>query len=709
MEKPIRREIEIGGRTLSLETGSLAPRAKSAVLAQYGETIVLTTVCSGPASQEIDFLPLTVDFEERLYAGGRISTSRFIKREGRPSEEAILSARLIDRSIRPLFPKDYTNEIQVIITVFSVDQENDPAVLSIIATSAALSLSPIPWDGPIGAVRVGLKDGNFILNPRESELEYSDLNLVLAATPDKIVMLEGEGSQVSEEEVLESISFAHKDLRKIINLIEELVKEKGKEKEKVEKLLIDEKKAKKVKKFIAKNLLNQVLYTANFDEGLTVEAKEKLEVEFGDELTKRELKRIFEDEARNFVREKVLSGQRLDGRLADELRPVDIKVGIFPRTHGSAIFKRGETQVISIVTLGSPALEQLIEGMSGEETKRYMHHYNFPPFSTGEVKRMGSPGRREIGHGVLAEKALLPVIPPEEKFPYTIRVVSEILSSAGSTSMGSVCGSTLALMDAGVPILNPVAGVAMGLISQDSKKVILTDIAYSEDSFGDMDFKVAGTDKGITALQMDLKVAGINSTILKETLIKAQEAKLKILEKMRSVIAIPKTALSPYAPKVEVVRVDPAKIGEVIGSGGRTIRKIMEKTRTAIDIEDDGTINITGKDPESCQMAVKWIEGLTREIKPGEIFEGTVKKILPFGAMVEILPGKEGLVHISQLAPFRVTKVEDVLRLGQQVGVRVTETDVQGRLNLSMRLHGGPPPKISSRRPFDTQRRGRRG
>jgi polyribonucleotide nucleotidyltransferase len=708
MKKPTRCEIEIGGRTLSLEIGSLAPRAQSAVLARYGDTIVLATICSGQANEEIDFLPLTVDFEERLYAGGRISTSRFIKREGRPSEEAILSARLIDRSIRPLFPKDYTNEIQVIITVFSVDQENDPAVLSVIATSAALSLSPIPWNGPISAVRVGCRNGNFILNPKESELEFSDLNLVLTATRDKVLMLEGEGNQLSEEKILESVSFAQNDLRKIIDLIENIVKKEGKRKEKVEVSLIDEKKAKKIREFIVENYFNQL--PSNVDsseESLTVEFKERLEREFGEEFTKKELSRILEEETRNFVRGKILSGQRLDGRGMDEIRPIDIEVAIFPRTHGSALFKRGETQIISIVTLGSPALEQLIEGMTGEETKRYMHHYNFPPFSTGEVKRVGSPGRREIGHGVLAEKALLPVIPPEDKFPYTIRVVSEVLSSAGSTSMGAVCGSTLALMDAGVPISNLVAGVAMGLVTQDSKQMILTDIAYSEDSFGDMDFKVAGTDKGITALQMDLKIAGVGSDTLGGVLKKASEARLKILEKMRGVIAVPKTVLSPYAPKVEVVHVDPAKIGEVIGSGGRIIRKIMEKTGTAINVEDDGTISITAKDPESCQMAAKWIDGLTREIKPGEIFEGTVKRILPFGAMVEILPGKEGLVHISQLAPFRVASVEDVVRLGQNVKVRVSETDAQGRLNLSMRLTESSPPKISPRS-FRDRRQGRR-
>ncbi|OGD86337.1 polyribonucleotide nucleotidyltransferase [Candidatus Curtissbacteria bacterium RBG_16_39_7] len=705
---PLKKEIEIGGRTLSLEIGSLAPRALSAVLAQYGDTIVLATICTGKVNEDIDFLPLTVDFKEKLYAGGRISSSRFIKREGRPSEEAILSARLIDRSIRPLFPKEYSNEIQVIITVFSVDQENDPAALAVIATSAALSLSPIPWNGPISTVRVGSRNGNFILNPRESELEFSDLNLVIVATRDRIVMLEGEGNQASEEKVLESVSFAQADLGKIIDLIEEITKERGEKKEKTEGLSTDEKKAKKIRKFIAENLFNQLTpNTVSSDEDLTVRFKEKLESELGEEFTKKELSKILEEETRIFIRDKILSGKRLDGRKVDEIRPIDAKVGIFPRTHGSALFRRGETQIISIVTLGSPALEQLIEGMTGEETKRYMHHYNFPPFSTGEVKRIGSPGRREIGHGVLAERALLPVIPTEDKFPYTTRVVSEVLSSAGSTSMGAVCGSTLALMDAGVPISNLVAGVAMGLVSKDNKKVILTDIAYSEDSFGDMDFKVAGTDKGITALQMDLKIAGVDPDTLGGVLKNAREARLKILEKMRSVIAVPKTVLSPYAPKVEIVRVDPSKIGEVIGSGGRTIRKIMEKTDTAINVEDDGTVSITGKDPELCQMAAKWIDGLTREIKPGEIFEGTVKRILPFGAMVEVLPGKEGLVHISQLAPFRVANVEDVVRLGQNVKVRVSETDAQGRLNLSMNLTESSPPKIAPR-PFRDRRQGRR-
>lgn len=680
-------ETEIAGRLLVFEVGAFAQKSQSSVLAKYGETIVLATVCTKDISSEIGFLPLTVDFEERLYAGGRISTSRFIKREGRPSEEAILTDRLIDRSIRPLFEKYYPKEIQVIVTVLSIDQENDPAVLGILATSAALSISGIPWAGPIGAIRVGHKDGGYLANPQEKEIEFSDLDLIVVGKEGKTVMLEGGAREVAEDVILGAVEFAHREIQPIVSLIGEMKKKVGNKEEKPKATTLSAKDLKDVMTFIKKDIL-----VKDFDyseEKWQETAKEKLFEKFGERIDRRELSRIFEEEVRQFFQESIQNGIRPDGRKFNELRSLNMSVGLLPRTHGSALFERGETQILSIVTLGSPALEQLIEGMTGEGTKRFMHHYNFPPFSTGEVRRVGPTGRREVGHGVLAERALVPVIPPEDKFPYTIRVVSEVLASAGSTSMGAVCDSSLALMDAGVPISEPVAGVAIGLVTKGEKKIILTDIAYAEDAFGDMDFKIAGTKNGLTALQMDLKIRGIEKEIVSQSLSQAKEARVKILEKMRQTLPTFRATLSPYAPRVAVLHIDPAKIGEVIGSGGRVIRKIMEETGTVIDVEDDGTVNISGKDPTLCQKAVDWISSIVKEVKVGEFYEGEVKRILPFGAMVEFLPGKEGLVHISKLAPYRVGTVEDVVRIGQRVKVHVAEIDPQGRVNLSMISEGG--------------------
>lgn len=693
-------ELELAGRKLILETGELAERAQASVLARYGDTIALSTVCIKEKSEEVDFLPLTVDYEEKLYAGGKISTSRFIKREGRPSEEAILSARLIDRTIRPLFDPKLNVEIQVVVTVLSVDLENDPAILAIIATSAAIVLSGLPWAGPVGVVRVGLKDGSYLLNPTEAELDSSDLDLAISATSDGIVMLEATTNQISEEVFLAAAEFGQKQIADIVNLISKFAAAAGKKKLDIETTKVDLKLEAQVRDFIAGKLLSGKPDKNFGTEAWYLAAKEKIEADFGEKLPLQLAAAILDESVDNYLRRYVLrTSRRLDGRGFDEIRPIEIETGLLPRTHGSAMFKRGDTQVLSVVTLGSPALEQLIDGMTGEKTKRFMHHYNFPPFSTGEVKRIGSPGRREIGHGVLTERALLPVIPAEEKFPYTVRVVSEVLASAGSTSMAAVCGSTLALQDAGVNISDPVAGVAIGLISQDGKEVLLADIAYAEDSSGDMDFKIAGTKTGLTALQMDLKIHGISLSLVRQALEQARKARMAILEKMAEVLPATRPSLSPYAPRVSMVKIDPSKIGEVIGSGGKVIRNIMAQTGTAIDVEDDGTISVSGKDSASCGEAVERIKALTREVVAGETFEGTVKRILPFGAMVEFLPGKEGMVHISKLAPYRVGKVEDVVRIGQKVKVRVSETDSVGRVNLSMKLDDSGPARAKKRQP----------
>lgn len=693
MSNIIRKELDLAGTKLVLETGELAAQAAGAVKASFGETVVLATAVAQKAQPDVDFFPLTVDYQERLYAGGKISTSRFIKREGRPSEEAILTARLIDRSIRPLFPKDYQAEVQVIITVLSVDGENDPDVVSLIAASSALAISDIPWNGPIAGLRIGKQNGGFLLNPKEDEKSFSTLDLVLVSKKEEIVMIEATGPQVDEESIVAAVNFGLAEGKKVIGLIEELAKEVGSDKQKYTPDKLSAPKEKAVKDFIGSHLIKELANPRLAqDENWFSQSLEKLEKEFlkeaEEEITSKILSEILDGEVADFLRKRILvDKKRIDGRGPNDIRPISIKVGILPRTHGSALFQRGATQVLSIATLASPALEQLIEGMAGEATKRYMHHYNFPPYSAGEVRRLGPPGRREIGHGSLAERALTPTLPSQETFPYTIRVVSEVLSSAGSTSMASACGSSLALMDAGVPVKEPVAGISIGLITDkndQSKYVTLTDIAYQEDAQGDMDFKVAGTKNGVTAIQMDVKLNGISPKIVQEALNRAKTARLSILDKMLQAIPQARERISPHAPTVILVKIDPTKIGEVIGSGGRTINKIIAETGVDIDIKDDGIVTISGKDSAACQKAAKWVEGIVKEAQPGEVYDGLVKRILPFGAMVEILPGKEGLVHISRLAPYRVNKVEDVVKVGQTAKVRVTEIDDMGRVNLSM-------------------------
>lgn len=684
--KIITKSLKWGNNNLSLETGRFAPKPNGAVYARYGDTAVLATVCAGTPREDLGYFPLSVDFVEKLYAGGRISSSRFIKRENRPSEKAVLTGRLVDRSIRPLFPKDYTDEVQVIITVLSVDQENDPDFLSIIAASAALSISDVPWNGPLAAAKIGIKriDGKteYLLNPVNGELEQSPLDLVVSASKDGVVMLEAGANEATEDEALEAIKFAHKNLLPVIDLINDFTSQVGKKKKEVVAQEKNKELEKEVIKYIKDNFLPELKDPEVVsDEGWGHKCVETLQEIYKEntEISKGEIVEIFESQFKEFVRDNILeNNKRLDNRKPDEVRPINIEVGLLPRTHGSAFFQRGATHILTIATLGSPTLEQLIEGMEGEDKKRYMHHYNFAPYSTGEVKRLGSPNRREIGHGALAERALLPVIPPVEEFPYAIRMVSETMSSSGSTSMGSTCGSTLALMDAGVPIKKPVAGIAMGVITKGKNYKVLTDIGYTEDANGDMDFKIAGTKDGITAIQMDIKVLCVSFEILKEAIDGAKKARLFILEKMLAVIPEPRKQLSKYAPKIKVLFVDQESIGEVIGPGGKVIRGIIAQTGATVDIDDDGKVTIGGETDEIVNAAVKWVEGITKKIQAGEEYDGIIKRVVPFGAFVEVLPGKEGLVHSSQM-PQGFVATE-----GAAVHVWVREIDDLGRVNLTM-------------------------
>jgi polyribonucleotide nucleotidyltransferase len=701
----VSKETEIGGRKLRLEVGRFAPQTNASVLAQYGETMVLATVVRATPKEDLGYFPLSVEYIERLYAGGRIKGSRWVKREGRPSDEAILTGRLVDRSIRPLFPKDYNDEVQVTITVLSVDLENDPNVLSIIATSAALSISEIPWNGPIGAVAVGLKESVPFTNPTETEKPFSDLDLVVSTTKERVVMIEGKANEIVENRMQETIKFAKEEAQKIVTLIEKLQEEVGKPKLTVAAAEVSEEIKKEAHKFVSKYLDEEFAKEKAKEVGGsgTEGVMETFLANYEGE-AKKVAKRTFESAWKKTFREKVLGGKRIDGRAATEVRPIEVEVSILPRTHGSAMFKRGLTQVLTVTTLGAPSLHQLIESATGEESKRYIHHYSMPPYSMGEVGRMGGLSRREIGHGALAERALEPVIPTEEKFPYTVRIVSEVLSSNGSTSMASTCGSTLSLMDAGVPIAAPVAGVAMGLVTGEEAGgkgdfVVLTDIAGIEDFNGDMDFKITGSEKGITAIQLDVKISGLTGEIIEKTLAQAKEARVFILGKMLSVIAEPRQKISQYAPRVAVIHIDQDKIGEVIGPGGRVIRKLIEETGANIEVQDDGSVSVSGIDDASVASAISKIEGLTQEAEVGQIYEGEVKRIQPFGAFVEILPGKEGLVHVSQMGVGFVKDPGEVVSLGQKVKVRVTEVDERGRINLSMFLDGekkteeGPRPK----------------
>ena len=685
--------IEIDGRKLSLQTGKLARQATTSVYAQMGETCVLVTVTTGNKRDEIDFVPLQVEYVEKLYAGGRIKGSRWVKREGRPSDDAILRARIIDRSIRPLFPKNYRRDIQIIITLLSVDGINSPEILSAIATSAALSISPIPWEGPISTIRVAyIKNngaGTLMVNPTENDEKYSVLDLVVSSLKDKVVMIEANCEEVSEKVMLEGIQVAKNENKKIIEFIEKMTKKVGIQKEIVEGGLVDAKVLQVLKKDYEKHINDMILKKAEkeFDdaEALEVVVSEVLE-KYKSEFERKEIIKAIDYLSKQKIREQVLKKKkRIDGRSPNEIRELSSEVSILPRTHGSAIFQRGDTQVLAIVTLGAPGLEQLIESPEGEEAKRYIHHYYMPPYSVGETGRVGFPSRREIGHGALAEKAIEPVLPSEKEFPYTIRVVSEVLSSNGSTSMASTCGSSLALMDAGVPIKTPVAGIAMGLVFKSDKDyVILTDIMGIEDFSGDMDFKVAGTTDGITTIQLDVKINGLTDQLIKEILEEAKKARISILDSMNKIINKPRGELSKFAPKVIVLTPPQDKIGEIIGPGGKNIRSLIAKTQTEINVTDDGKVQISGLDKDKVEEAAKLIENITREVEVGEEFEGEVKRILPFGAFVEVLPGKEGLVHVSKMGKGFIRDPGQVVKIGQMVKVKVYQIDNQGRINLQM-------------------------
>ncbi|MFU8796288.1 MAG: polyribonucleotide nucleotidyltransferase [Dehalococcoidia bacterium] len=715
-------EHSLAGRVLSIQAGKFAQQAGGAVAVRYGSTIVLVTACSSHEPREgIDFLPLTVDYEERLYAAGKIPGS-FIRREGRPTEEAVITGRLIDRSLRPLFPKGYHFDVQVVATVLSVDQENDPDVCALIGASAALTLSDIPFLGPVSAVHVGYIDNALVVNPTLPQMEDSLLDLVVASTGKDVVMVEANAREVSEEIMLEAIRLGHQANLEIIELQEEMGRAYGKAKAEVKPKEHAPELAAQVASVLG-DRLSDIMKEPEKQQreralsALKREVKDKLAESFAES----EINSAFEARLRDTVRGKILSTRlHLDGRRPEEIRPISCEVGMLPRTHGSGLFSRGETQVLTITTLGSTGREQLLDGLGLEETKRFMHHYNFPPFSVGEVRRMGATGRREIGHGALVERAIAPILPSEEEFPYTIRLVSEVLSSHGSTSMASVCASTLSLMDAGVPVKAPVAGIAMGLVSgEGGDPVILTDIVGTEDAYGDMDFKVAGTARGLTALQLDIKLQEVDYGILGQALAQAREARLHILDKMGLVISVSRSRLSPYAPRMYEMKIDPGKIGAVIGPGGKVIRSIIEETKTTIEVNNDGTVIVGSSSEEAAQRAIKMIEDLTREVEQGEVFTGKVTRVFNFGAMVEILPGKEGLVHISELANYRVPEVEDVVKIGDEVMVKVIGIDHSGRINLSRkavfeglsRLPGAKvqdasAPRHQSRRPARPHGRG---
>lgn len=696
-------KLELGGRDLIVEISSLAEKANGSVIVRYGDTVVLATAVMAEKRGEQDFFPLTVEYEERYYAAGKILGSRFMRRESRPSDEAILTARAIDRAIRPLFPRNLQKEIQVVVTCLSWDGQNDPDVIGLLAASLALSVSDIPWNGPLIALRIGQINNGFVLNPTYEERENGQLDFLLAG-PDRDIanMIEMEGDETEEETLIEAWKFAKPYSEKLIDFQKEIIKKAGKEKTAAEEPVKDPELEREIREFLGERLEN-VLFPENGKMEKLNTLKEELlyfiegkypnmppktgEPRLSGGGKSGYAKRFFEEEMDRLVHDNALKKEkRPDGRKLDEIRPIDIEVGILPRTHGSGLFVRGQTKALSILTLGAPSDVKLLDGMEIRGKKRFMHHYNFPPYSSGEIKPMRGPGRREIGHGMLAEKALLHLVPNVDDFPYTIRAVTEILSSNGSTSMASVSAASLALMDAGVPIKAPATGISIGLMADGAGKYkLLADIQGPEDHHGDMDFKIAGTKTGITAIQMDVKIGGIDEKIMKEALSLAKKIRLQILEKMDKVISKPRPELSLWAPRIYTLQIKPEKIREVIGPGGKVINEIIDKCEVAIDIEDSGKIFITAEKEEAAKKALEWIQNITREVKVGEVFQGKVKRILAFGAFVEILPGQEGMVHISQLAPYRVEKVEDIVKIGDIVPVKVIEIDEQGRINLSIK------------------------
>jgi len=678
-------ECEVAGRRLVIESGRLAGQAEAAVTVRYGDTVVLVTVCiANEAREGVDFLPLTVDYEERLYAAGKIPGG-FIRREGRPSTEATLACRMTDRPLRPLLPKTWRKEIQLIVTVMSADLENDADLLSIIGCSTVLGMSRVPFAGPVSAVCVGYVNGELILNPTLPQLGESDLDLVVASTKDNVVMIEAGANEVHEDIVLKGIQMGHEANQAIIKLQEAIWQALGKPKEEVPSGEADPAVFEAVSTKIGSRLVEALSNSDKTERDEAISALSKDVAEDMKDIDSGEIYSAIDKNVRNEIRKNILEkGIRISGRGITEIRPLSAEVSILPRTHGSGLFNRGKTQVMTITTLGSTRSEQRIDGLGIEETKRFIHHYNFPPFSTGEARRIGGTSRREIGHGALAEISLQAVLPADEDFPYTIRLVSEVMSSNGSTSMASVCASSLSLMDAGIPIKRAVAGIAMGLITgEDGKWTVLTDIEGAEDNYGDMDFKVAGTSEGITGLQMDTKIKGLSSEIIAQTFKQAKEARLQILDVMNAVISEPRPNLSAYAPRVYKLTIPTEKIGAVIGPGGKTIRAIIDETKTTIDIDDSGTVLIGSSDEPSARRAIEIIQGMTKEIEVGQVYTGKVTRTLNFGAMVEILPGKEGLVHISELADYRVGSVEDVVKVGDEIMVKAVEIDNLGRVNLS--------------------------
>lgn len=685
---------QFAGKAITFETGELAQRATAAVLGRLGDTVVLVTVVEG-GKTDLDYFPLSVDYIERLYAGGKIKGSRWVKRDGRPSDEAVLAGRVIDRSIRPLFPKAFKHAVQIIVQVLSVDGENEADILAVNTVSAALAISRIPWNGPIGAIRMGYsKDtSSLIANPVSSDIATSQLDIIISQTQEKTVMIEAGASEILEDVVSSSVIEAHKETNVIIDLINDLVKKVGQDKLPVPedtdltsyKNLLEKSYKKEIETIIA----SRVAEGGNEEtDTLVNQVIDDQKMKNPDEvMDKKLLFSAIEYVQFKLIREDLIKNKkRQDGRKLDEIRPLSATVGILPRTHGSALFERGMTQALTIVTLGSPRMEQLIESADGEETKRYIHHYSGLPYSFGQAGRVGSPGRREIGHGALAERALEAVIPSQKDFPYTIMVVSEVLAQNGSSSMASTCGSTLALMDAGVPITKPVGGISIGMMSDGDDYELLTDIIGLEDFSGDMDFKVAGTDSGITAIQLDVKIPGLTDKQVTEILGRAKSARTDVLKVITSAMEKPREGVSVYAPKIETLQIPVDKIGELIGPGGKNIKNIIAQTGAQVDVEDDGTVTISGVDAEAVKKAYDWVSNMMREVKVGEEFEGPVKRILPFGAFVEILPGKDGMVHVSKMSKEYVNNPEDVVQIDQVVKVRVMEIDDQGRINLTMLL-----------------------
>lgn len=687
--------LSLGGRDLTIETGTLAKQASGSVTVRYGDTVVLATaVMSKEMSRITGYFPLMVDFEERYYAAGKIKGSRFIKREGRPSDDAVLSGRAVDRTIRPLFNSRMRNEVQVITTVLSYDGENDSDLVAMIAASAALTLSDIPWNGPIGAVRVGLTESGFVLNPKSADRVDSKLDLLVSGTREKINMIEAGAQEITEEVMGQAFEFAFESIQKVCDFILEVKQAAGKEKRAAALLVGSEAFEAAIREWCKELGMDEALYLRPKKAmeqriaEINTELAARAAAQFGDEKNVNEVLALVSDEyADEVVHEQILKNDaRPDGRGIHEIRPITTQVGVLPRTHGTGLFTRGETQALTVTTLGAPGDEMIVDTMEVDIKKRYMHFYNFPPYSVGEVRPMRGPGRREIGHGALAEKALVPVLPSKEAFPYTILLVSEVLESNGSSSMASTCGSTLSLMDAGVPITRPVAGIAMGVITGDAGEFkVLSDIQGLEDHYGDMDFKVAGTTEGITALQMDVKIDGLTPSMLKDAIAQAKEGRMFIMGKMMEAIDAPRTEMSPFAPRIITLHVNPDKIREIIGPGGKMINQIIDETGVSIDIEDDGSVFITSSDQEGSDRAVEWIKGIVREAKAGEKFEARITRLMTFGAFAEILPNQEGLIHVSEIDHKRIEKVEDVLKVGDKVDVVVKEIDAQGRINLSMK------------------------